>query len=108
MTVSVSKILGELDQVYCPFTGQPVHTGDGVRALPSLLFVYYGNAGEYGYVSDALVTMLKDIGIPCTADDVPLSPEELAEKLTSDRAFILEFDTGWNGVNSYGFIVPSP
>ena len=107
MPVSVAKIVGDLDQVFCPFTGRAVHSDHGVDALPTLLFVYYGNAGEYGYVSDALVRMLTDLNIKCSSDDIPVTPEELAQKLNSDRAFILELDAGWNGVNSYGFIVSS-
>jgi len=106
MPISVAKIVADVDQVYCPFTGRAIHGDDGVNPLPSLLFVYYGGAGDYGYISEPLVKLLKDLGIECSTDDVSLAPEELAEKLDSDRAFILEIDAGWNGVNSYGFVVP--
>ncbi len=107
MPISLARIVGELDQVYCPFTGQAVYGDEGViKDLPSLLFVYGGNAGLYGHISDALVAMVKELNIECSTDDVPLSPEELAQKLDSDRALILEIDAGWNGVNSYGFVVP--
>ena len=105
MPIFVARISAELEQVYCPFTGKPIHGDDGVNAIRSLLFVYYGDAGDYGYVSHALVTMLTGLEIECGADDVPLSPEELAKKLNVDRAFILEIDAGWNGINSYGFVV---
>jgi hypothetical protein len=106
MGISVARISAELDQVYCPFTGGAIHGDDGVSPLPSLLFVYYGGAGLYGYTSDRLVKLLEDRGIACSADDMPLEPDEIAQKLDLENAFILEIDTGWNGVNSYGFVVP--
>ena len=34
------------------------------------------------------------------------NPGTIAQKFNLENAFVLEIDTGWNGVNSYGFIVP--
>jgi len=106
MAIPVARVASELDQVYCPFTGQSVHSEDGINSLPSLLFVYYGNAGEYAYISDAVVSMLKTLDIECTIDDIPLKPEDLAQALESESAFVLEIDAGWNGIDSYAFVAP--
>ncbi len=96
MPIPVVRIEAQTDQLYCPLTGEPVYGNEGVRALPSLLFVYHGNAAEYAHVSESL-------GIDVSS----LSPEQVAERLDLKACFVLEIDTGWNGVNSYCFCVPS-
>ncbi len=107
MPLTVAKVVSELEQVYCPFTGKAVHGDDGVSPLASLLFVYFGNIGDYAYVSERLVALLKVRGINCDVDDLTLKPNEIAQELDCDNAYILKIDTGWNGINAYGFIVPS-
>jgi len=52
MAIAVARVAAELDQVYCPFSGQPIYSDGDVNELPSILFVYYDDAGEYAFVSD--------------------------------------------------------
>jgi hypothetical protein len=87
-------------RVYSPFTGKPAESDDGPNiGEESLLFIYIGGAGEYSLISERLAQSLS--GKP---DE--LEPQELAEKIGIEGAFILEVDAGWNGVNSYGFAPP--
>ena len=106
MAVPTVTIEAQVDQVYCPFTGKPVHGDDGVSPMDSLLFVYYGDAAEYAYVSEALVLLLEQAGTEASTDEIGLEPGEVAGKLDLKSCFVLNVDGGWNGVNSYCFRLP--
>jgi len=107
MPLTVARVEAELDQVYCPFSGKAIQDDDGeIAKLPSLLFVYYGNAGLYAYVSEQFLGFVKEANLECE-DGLPADgPEEIAPKLDVKTAFLLEVDAGRNGVNAYGFVVP--
>jgi len=86
-----------LEQVFSPFSGLPADGEGGPNEKdPTLLFVYYGNAGDYAYISNRLQNLVDgnvesiDIGM-------------LHSALSIDGGLILEVDTDWNGVNFYGF-----
>lgn len=85
-------------RIHSPFTGQPAETEDGPNeADPSLLFVHYGNVGEYAYISPRLEEVLKEQ----LSEDT--DPEELAGLVDLQGALVVRVDEGWNGVNHYGF-----
>ena len=95
------KIECHEDAIYSPFSGQRVDGPNGINDNdPTVLFVHYGNAGEYGFLSDQLREALTVAGVGKVED---LSPDEIGEKLDVDSAFVLVVDAGWNGVNTYGF-----
>lgn len=85
-----------LGQVYSPFSGLPAD-GDGGpnKADSTLLFVYYGDAGDFAYIAQRIRNDLTD------AEGT--DPESLATALNIDGGIILEVDTDWNGINWYGF-----
>ena len=86
-------------QIYSPFSGRPADTDDGAnRDDPTLLFVYYGNAGIWEYVSPRLAPDLEE-----DRDELELDPIELTELLEADSGLTMVVDTGWNGLNYYGF-----
>ena len=106
MAVPTVTIEAQIDRIYCPFTGNPVHGVDGVIPMDSLLFVYYGDSAEYAYVADAPVSLLKKAGIEVSTGEIGMEPGEVAENLDLTSCFVLNLDGGWNGVNSYCFCVP--
>lgn len=82
--------------IFSPFSGLPAETDSGVnQADNTLLFVHYGGAGEFGFISDRLIGIL--------GGAAELSLEELKDALNIEGAFVLTVDSGWNGVNSYCF-----
>ena len=95
-----TKYVGE--SIFSPFTGEAIDGPDGPNESdPSLLFIYYGNAGEYAYISEATQENLESKGI---VDAEELEPDDLIANLDIEAAFSLEVDTGWNGINYYGFV----
>lgn len=87
-----------LGQVHSPFSGLPAEVNDEGpnQADPTLLFVYYGMAGEWDYFSPRFPSELTRF-----VDN--LEPADVAESLEVDGAIMLIVDTDWNGVNYYGF-----
>jgi hypothetical protein len=86
-----------LETIHSPFSGLPAEDEDGPNeADPTLLFNYYGMAGEYGWISPRWSAVLPQ-------DDEEVHPTDLAESLDIDGSFLLVVDTDWNGVNCYGF-----
>lgn len=102
MTATIARIKYEGEEMFSPFSGQPVvnELGDPNEGDPTLLFVGYGMAIDTPYISQRLADQL-DI----TSDDVDV--EKLPDMISIDGAFVLEVDAGWNGVNYYGF-APRP
>jgi hypothetical protein len=85
------------DQIFSPFSGLPTDGEDGPNEKDStLLFVYYGNAGDYAYISKRLQNLLD-------GNIESIAIETLHSVLSVDGGLILEVDTDWNGVNFYGF-----
>lgn len=87
-----------LGQVYSPLSGLPAEVDDdgANQSDPTLLFVYYGMAGEWDYVSPRFpdeVTRIID----------NLAPDEVADNLEIDGAIMLVVNTDWGGVNYYAF-----
>ena len=96
MAVPIVKI-HYTGQVYSPFSGEPADGETGPNETDaSVLFVYYGNAGEFAYVSDRMKT-LTDL------DREQLDIEALHGAITINGGVIMEVDNDWNGVNHYGF-----
>ena len=92
--------------IYSPFTGSPADSGDDSNSPDSsVLFVHYGDAGEYVYIAEAVRDNLRGRGI--SQDPQEMSPEELAQALEIQGAMVLEVDAGWNGINEYGFAPPA-
>jgi hypothetical protein len=90
--------IGYLGQVFSPFSGQPTELNDEGpnQTDPTLLFVYYGMAGAWDYMSPRFPTEVTRF-----VDNV--EPAELAESLDVDGAVMFVVDTDWNGINYYGF-----
>ncbi|OWY83853.1 hypothetical protein [Rhodococcus sp. BUPNP1] len=89
-----------LGTVHSPFSGQVAETDDGSNTSdPTLLFVYYGDAGIWDHISTRVTDHLSDdAGTP---ED--LDPDELAALLDIDGGMVMVVDTDWNGLNYYGF-----
>jgi hypothetical protein len=86
------------DSVFSPFSGQAADGDQGPNETdPTLLFVYYGDIGDYAYKSDAVEKLIEQL------DENETGPDELVKHLHIANAFALEVDSGWNGVNVYGF-----
>lgn len=86
-----------LGAVYSPFSGLPADSEDGPNETdPTLLFTYYGDAGEYGFISPRL-------GNDLAEQAADLEPLDLAEALQIEGVLVMVVDTDWNGVNYYGF-----
>lgn len=86
-----------LTQIFSPFSGLPADGDKGPNQQDdTLLFVYYGDATQFAYVSSAVLDAVK-------ADPDELEVEDLQEALSMKGGFIMEVDTDWNGVNYYGF-----
>ena len=85
-------------QVFSPYSGLPADGEDGVNETDStLLFVYYGDAGLFAFISDRLTNILEVSEEEVTIEDIQKAIMKL------NGAFVLKVDTGWNGANSYGF-----
>jgi hypothetical protein len=83
--------------VHSPFSGLPADSEDGPNETdPTLLFTYYGDASEYGFISPRLGN-----GLAERAED--LEPIDLAEALQVEGGIVMVVDCEWNGVNYYGF-----
>lgn len=106
MSIPMVSIEADLDELYCPFTGNTVGGETADWNLPSVLFVTFGDAGDYAHISEKLVSLLKAKGVNCSTEDLDLDPEEVADKLDLKAAFLLRVDAGWNGVNYYCFCLP--
>ncbi|UPG69161.1 hypothetical protein [Gordonia hongkongensis] len=88
-----------LGAVHSPFSGLPAENEDGPNnADPTLLFIFYGDATHWGYISPKLAETLG-----ADEDELELEPEDLEECLTIDGGIVLRVDTDWSGVNVYGF-----
>lgn len=87
-----------LEQIHSPFSGLPAEVPEGGpnEADATLLFVYYGNAADFSYISAHVKSQLPENAV-CN------SPDQLADILSFDGGLVLEVDTDWNGVNWYGF-----
>lgn len=85
-----------LDQIFSPFTGLPADGEEGANERDdSLLFVFYGNAGEFAHISRRVLS-----AVPGAEN---IQPEDLATRLSLPGGLVLMVDTDWNGVNYYGF-----
>ena len=86
-----------LEQIFSPFSGLPADGDDGCNEKDStLLFVYYGNAGLYAYVSERLQALVD-------GDVEDMDIEVLHSIASVDGGLVLEVDTDHNGINFYGF-----
>jgi len=82
---------------HSPFSGLPAEVDDEPnKDDPTLVFVYYGDAGLHAYISPRLLDVLDDGG-------EETDPLEFAHRLQIDGGLIFIVDTDWNGLNYYGF-----
>jgi hypothetical protein len=101
MAAVVVRFEYEGETLYSPFSGKRTESGSGPNKRDkTLLFVHYGDCGEYGYISRRVREALK----PGTkGDPEALAPVALARKLDLPFVLVFEVDAGWNGVNTYAF-----
>ena len=86
-----------LGNVHSPFSGLPAESDDGPNeADPTLLFIYYGSISDYAFLGHRINNDLAE-----QVED--LEPVDLAEALRIEGGLVFVVDTGWNGVNYYGF-----
>ncbi len=91
-----------VQRFFCPFTGEAVESAeDGVRFIPTLLFVYYGAASIIETENKIVTKLVKKYEESEIEED---QVDWIASKLDVEGAFVLRVDTGWNGVNAYGFM----
>lgn len=84
-------------QIYSPYSGLAADGESGPNEKDdTLLFVYYGNTGDFSYISERVNEIVSE-----NFDD--LTVDEIKASISIPGAFILTVDTGWNGINSYGF-----
>lgn len=83
--------------LYSPFSGDSALIGDDANSDDNtLLFIYYGGANTFAYVSERL---LKAIGK--SEDELEL--EDLLDDTQLDDTAVFEADDSWNGLNYFGF-----
>jgi hypothetical protein len=99
MPIQVVSVEAEVQQIHSPFSGV-VADGEELGSDDTLLFVHYGDAGEYGHLSERAKQAAAAAGL---SDSEGLSPEEVLAAIDVPGAFALRIDTGWNGVNMYAF-----
>lgn len=78
-------------EVICPYTGAVVADEDNVIPSSTLLFASHGGDG-YAYLRRDLATLAE------------FRPAALIRMVGAKDATLLVVNTGWNGVNFYGFI----
>jgi hypothetical protein len=64
------------------------------------LFVFYGDMGDYAYISKRLREHVAKAGVK---DPEALRPESLARRTSLAGAMLMVVDAAWNGVNYYAF-----
>ena len=88
-------------QVFSPLSGLPAEVASGPNSADAtLLFVHYGMAGLYGFVSDRIVAALE---LHSDVDVEDEDPENLLDLARIPGAFALQVDKGREGINTYGF-----
>jgi hypothetical protein len=99
MPIQVISVKAEGQQIHSPFSGMAAD-GEELTGDDTLLFVHYGDAGEYGHLSERAKQEAAAAGL---SDPEGSSPEEVLAAIDLPGAFALRVDTGWNGVNIYAF-----
>jgi hypothetical protein len=85
------------ETIYSPFSGLAADIeGEINEKDPTLLFIYYGNTGDYAYVSERIKGLIQD-------DIESVDVETLPSMISIDGGFVLRIDADWNGVNYIGF-----
>jgi hypothetical protein len=88
--------------VYSPFSGQPAEDEEGPNFEDETLqWIYCGDAGSSSHVGNTLLTALGNIGEDEASQIDFVVVMEAARKA---GCLVLEVDTGWNGLNWYGFL----
>lgn len=100
--MGMSKVTIQYEgRVFSPFSGKRSDGDDGPNTRDrTLLFVFYGDAGSYAFVSKRCAVAAREAGVK---DPEALSPVGLARKLKLSGGLLLEVDAGWNGLNYYAF-----
>ncbi len=105
MPIPVLKLKHEGSTVYFPLYGKAATSSNGPNVRdPDLLFVYFGMAGDWGYVSKSVREAVEAAGKKLDR----LSPRAVCRLLDLPSAICLEVDTGWNGVDWFAWKRPSP
>ncbi|WP_417517887.1 hypothetical protein [Marinobacter sp.] len=96
--MAVKKVsIKQPETLYSPFSGDSALIGDEANSSDdTLLFIYYGNANAFAYVSDRL---LRAIG----KSEDELEIEDLLDDARLDDTVVFEADDEWNGLNYFGF-----
>lgn len=84
--------------LFSPFSGIRVDAEDA-ESDGTLLFMFFGDSGEYGHISRELAELAKARGISVSDEE----PEVLLRKLEIPGAIAIVIDAGWNGINTYCF-----
>jgi len=90
------------EQIFSPFSGKPADGEEGPNEKDeSLQWIYYGDAGLFGYVSPIFASMAKAAGVS-SVEEIG-DPEDLIAKVALPNSLVFKVDTGWNGTNYYCF-----
>jgi len=92
MSIQYIKMETVDGSMFSPFTGLPATSDEGANANdPSLIFAYYGNAGMY------------DSNLEETMEKAEIDEDVDPTEIESGVDLIFEVDTGFDGVNYYGY-----
>jgi len=104
LAIPILKLKYESDNIYSPLSGKPAFTANGPNTRDrNLLFVFVGDAGEWGYVAKSVRATVSRAGKSLDA----MQPAALCRILSIPGAVCLEVDTGWNGVNWSAWAPPA-
>ena len=88
MSIQRIKINSDAGTTYSPYTGQPAFVDGEINDQDkSLTFIYIGDIGDYSFTADQY-------------SKPDLSPANLVDGVD----LIIEVDSGWNGMNYFGYI----
>ena len=88
--------------IYSPFSGQPADGEEGPNVEDETVqWIYYGNAATSAHVGGRVLAVLGNIGEDEASQIDFVVVMDAAKKA---GCLVLEVDTGWNGLNWYGFV----
>jgi len=82
--------------IFSPFSGLPAELEDGPNIEDKTLLFIIKNASKTAYFSARMSDQIED-------DATSMVVEDLLESSSINGAMLIEVDTGWDGINVYGF-----